>query len=38
MNRSKRLSVSMTRRELLWGFGYFLFYLMVLPSVLEIVP
>mgnify|MGYP004535639963 CR=1 FL=1 len=37
MNRSKRLSVSMTRRELLWGFGYFLFYLMVLPSVLEIL-
>ena len=37
MNRSKRLSVSMTRQELLWGFGYFLFYLMVLPSVLEIL-
>lgn len=37
MNRSKRLSVSMTRQELLWGFGYFLFYLMVLPSMLELL-
>ncbi len=37
MNNSKRLSLRMTRRELLWGFGYFLFYLMVLPSMLELL-
>lgn len=37
MNNSKRLSLWMTRRELLWGFGYFLFYLMVLPSMLELL-
>lgn len=37
MNRSKRLSISMTRRELLWGFGYFLFYLLALPSMLELL-
>lgn len=37
MNRTKRLSISMTRRELLWGFGYFLFYLLALPSVLELL-
>lgn len=37
MNHSKRLSLRMTRRELLWGFGYFLFYLLVLPAALEIL-
>ena len=37
MNQSKRLSLRMTRKELLWGFGYFLCYLLVLPAALELL-
>lgn len=35
MNNSKRLSVHMTRRESLWGWAYFLFYLLALSSLLR---